>query len=96
MAEVSDFEVVPMGKVPAPPVKFNASKYESLWKAISSLPPGEGEAVKYKCPDYVSQFSYVRLKMKKRAEAAGRRLLSSRNADSTVGYFWLEDEKKGK
>lgn len=82
------FEVVSMEKVPDPPVCRGGGRYADLYDALRKLGLGEKSAVKVGCRD-AKHLAAMRASLRKKAEADGKMLCSSRNVENTEAYFWL-------
>lgn len=84
----ADWDIVGMVSVPQPPASRRDGKYLALYVAIEALPPDESLAIKVPCSG-PKQLNYMRTQLRVKAKLRGRKVLSSRNEDSTLAWFWL-------
>ena len=82
------FEVVAMKDVPDPPVGSRTSKYWDLYLEIKKLGLAQAQALRVEVKGR-KELNYLRTQISALARKDGRRLLTSRNQASTVGFFWL-------
>lgn len=80
------WDVVSMDDVPSPPPGGRGGRYALLFDAMLSLP--SGHSVRVACSG-VKELTYMRNNLKTQAKRDGKRLLSSRNAQNTLAWFWL-------
>ncbi len=59
-----------------------------LYLAIRQLPAGESHAIRVQVPEGRKRLSYIKQQLRKRAKRDGIMILSSRNAESTLAWFW--------
>jgi hypothetical protein len=96
MAKIVSFEIVSMERVPDPPVTdYSGGRYAPVWEAIKKAGRGETHAVRVACAGK-KDLSYMRTQLRVKAKRAGMVLLSSRNAENTLAWFWLAPGDNGK
>lgn len=86
-------DVIPMKDVPDPPLGFRGSKFDGLYAEIKKLGYAEKDAVRVSGLDR-KRMIYMRARLQAMAKREGLRMLSSRNQDSTVAFFWAIKQKK--
>lgn len=87
-----EYEVVPMEKVPSPPVSRGNGERAAAYEKIRALGTDEKEALRIPVKN-ARDVAYWRTQLRKLAERDGRRLLTSRNQENTVLWAWTV--KKG-
>lgn len=87
------FDVILMKDVPDPPLGFRGSQFDSLYAEIKRLGYVEKDAVRVPGLDK-KRMTYMRSQLQAMAKREGLRMLSSRNQDSTVAFFWVIKQKK--
>lgn len=81
------FELVPMKDVPEPPASLSRGRWSPIWVAIKKLGFEQAQALRVPVAD-AKELNYARAQIREMAKRDGLRLLSSRNQDSTVAFFW--------
>lgn len=84
------FEVVEWDAIPVAP-RMHASKYHEIYFMLETLSPGQAQAIKVQVSG-PRELRAIRKGAKQSFKLRGKRVLSSRNADSTVLYLWVHDE----
>lgn len=87
MTTEPQLETVTMDQVPDPPLSGRTGVWGRIYQKIRALGLAERAAVKV-CFTGHKEFVAARGRLRKLSERDGLRLCSSRNADSTEGYFW--------
>jgi hypothetical protein len=81
---------VPMDQVPDPPVGSRSGRWTAIYSRVAALKPRM--ALEIPCPN-AKDATYGRTQLRSMAKKNGRILSTSRNADSTLLYAWLEPRK---
>lgn len=81
------YEVVPMSKVPSPPVGARAGYVGEMYERIKELGTDQTQALRIPLAN-AKRMGYTRMALRKLADRDGRRLLTSRNQEGTVLWAW--------
>jgi hypothetical protein len=90
---VGDWELVPMGAVPEPPESRRLGKYARIVVALQGLKPDEAIHLRVNGPKH---FQTAKKQLLALVRPTGRRMLSSRNAENTEMWIWLEPKEETK
>ena len=88
------FDVVAMKDVPDPPMssRCGSGRYAILYRTVKDLGLGEKSAVRVPCTG-AKEMTYMKSQLRKMAKGDGLRLLSSRDAESTIAFVWFISDK---
>jgi hypothetical protein len=81
------YDVVKMEQVPDPPMGSRSCQFDSAWADIKKLGYAQKEALRVAALDK-KRLTYMRSALQTIAKREGLRVLSSRNQESTVAFFW--------